>query len=94
MKRTPKDVPQEVTKHPDGSETIRLKPGRMVFCDDCSEDYTDLPDMGGILVQSKGICPKCAPRWLRDLYKFGEEHFIRGRCPEGVSFADWLRGMR
>jgi hypothetical protein len=63
--------------------------GRTVYCDACGEDYTDSPATGGLLHQSKAICPVCAPRWRdeRDL------SFIRGECPAGMPFADWVRDI-
>jgi hypothetical protein len=68
--------------------------GKSVFCDSCGEDYTTSPAKGGILFESKAICPTCAPAWEKGAKKYGEEQFIRGRCPEGKSFADWVRDFR
>lgn len=73
---------------------IRLIPGREVICDLCSKDFTDSPEQGGILVQSKGICPDCAPRHLQLLRKYDEMNLLRGECPKGMSFADWIRSIR
>ena len=70
---------------------ITPEPGRIVVCDDCTNDYTDRDDEGGILFQSKAICPACAPYWLQGAATYGETHFVRGRCPPGKSFADWVR---
>jgi hypothetical protein len=68
--------------------------GATVLCDDCDMDYTASPLAGGILFQSKALGPCCAPKWEDSARKYGEERFIRARCPEGVSFADWVRGIR
>lgn len=68
--------------------------GRYVVCDSCSEDYTDRHDVGGILVDSKAICPACTPRWLETLKRYGEESHIAARCDERSSFADWVRFLR
>ena len=68
--------------------------GRIVVCDFCSGDFTDSTVSGGLLFQSKATCPECAVRMMPDIRKFGEEHFIRKRCPDGVSFADFIRGIR
>lgn len=65
--------------------------GRMVVCDFCDEDYTNSPATGGLLFESKAVCPKCAERTLRDAKKHNEEHFIHAICPEGMAFADWVR---
>jgi hypothetical protein len=68
--------------------------GDTVLCDDCDTDYTASQATGGILFQSKALGPCCAPEWEESARKYGEEHFIRGRCPEGVSFAGWVRSLR
>jgi hypothetical protein len=68
--------------------------GDTVLCDDCDGDYTASNLTGGILFQSKALGPCCAPKWEVQARKYGEERFIRGRCPEDVSFADWVRGLR
>lgn len=68
--------------------------GRTVLCDSCDKDLTDDPRSGGFLFQSKAFGPCCAERLAASIRGYGEERFIRGRCPEGVSFADWVRGMR
>lgn len=68
--------------------------GRYVVCDSCSTDYTDSPDIGGILVGSKTICPVCTPRWLENLRRYGELNHIAARCDEHTSFADWVRSLR
>jgi hypothetical protein len=74
-------------------QIIRLDPGRKVMCDDCGKDYTDLPDVGGLLFSSKACCPECAPRWEELAQQYDEEHAIRARCPKGMSFADWVRNV-
>ena len=51
--------------------------GDIVLCDDCSVDYTNRPDSGGFIFQSKAICPVCAPRWRRLIALYGEQHFIK-----------------
>lgn len=93
MNRTPADIPHTETVA-NGVTHVKLEPGRLVFCDDCGEDFTDRCDQGGILFQSKALCPKCAPKWERDAREFDEEHLIRGHCPAGMSFADWVRSLR
>jgi hypothetical protein len=72
-------------------EVTTIHPGRQVFCDDCNADYTERKESGGILFQSKAICPTCAPKWLANAFKYGEQGFIRGECPDGMPFADWVR---
>jgi hypothetical protein len=70
---------------------ITIEMGRRVVCDDCDAEMTDSPAVGGILFQSKALCPTCAPKWEARAVQHGETRFIRGRCPEGKSFADWVR---
>lgn len=69
--------------------------GAQVNCDLCNESFT-IHDMrtGGILVQSKAVCPECAPKYEADLKKYGETHLIRGRCPTGMPFHVWVMGLR
>lgn len=68
--------------------------GRLVVCDICGEDFTDRPDVGGFIFTSKAYCPHCAPNGLQSIVKYGEERFIRAYCPEGRSFADFVRAYR
>lgn len=68
--------------------------GRKVLCDDCSTDFTDSDQSGGILFGSNAIGPCCVERAEASIRGFGEEDHIRGRCPAGQSFADWVRGFR
>lgn len=68
--------------------------GRSVLCDFCDEDMTESTVIGGLLFQSKAACPGCAPRIEASARGYGEERFIRARCPKGMTFADWVRGMR
>jgi len=62
-----------------------------VVCDFCAADFTNSDRTGGFLFQSKAVCPDCAARTLPEIKSYGEEHFIRARCPEGKSFAQWVR---
>ena len=68
--------------------------GQTVLCDACDTDLTSDPRSGGYLFGSYGYGPCCAEKRLTVIKGYGEEHFIRARCPEGVSFADWIRDMR
>lgn len=72
----------------------KINPGRTVLCDLCNEDYTDSDAIGGFLFQSKAVCPKCAPKFMEDIKKHGEEKFIRAVCPSPIPFADWIRSIR
>lgn len=75
----------------DGILHIELIPGNDVLCDSCGVSYTDRDDEGGIMFDSKALCPECAPRWEVKAERFDELSHIRARCPKGKSFADWVR---
>ena len=68
--------------------------GRSVLCDIDDTDLTEDSRSGDYLFGSYAVGPCCAERYLATIEGYGEEHFIKARCPEGVSFADWVRGMR
>ena len=68
--------------------------GRDVLCDIDDTDLTDDPRSGGYMFGSYAVGPCCVQRHEAMVRGYREEHFIRARCPEGVSFADWVRGMR
>ena len=74
--------------------TITVEPGKTVLCDFCDKDYTNSNAHGGILFQSKAVCPECTPKLLQDIEKYGEEDLIRARCPESLSFRDWVYTLR
>jgi len=68
--------------------------GNTVLCDWCNEDWTERPESGGLLFQSKATCPTCAPSLEADAFREHEEHLIRARCPSDVSFAAWVLSVR
>ncbi len=68
--------------------------GDIVACDFCDEDYTHSDAIGGFLFQSKGVCPKCAPRMRVSIKKFKEEKFIRGEAQEGETFKAFILRIR
>jgi hypothetical protein len=69
-----------------------IDPGREVICDTCNVNWTDRPESGGIFgFSTKAICPECAPKILADAERYGEMKYLKARCPEGKSFADWVR---
>ena len=68
--------------------------GDAVLCDACDTDLTADTRSGGYLFGSYAYGPCCAEKRLVTIRGYGEEDHIRARCPEGVSFADWVRGMR
>jgi hypothetical protein len=68
--------------------------GETVLCDIDDTDLTSDPRSGGYLFGSYGVGPCCAERYLAGVRRYGEEHYIKARCPEGMSFADWIRALR
>lgn len=73
---------------------IHVDPGQEVICDWCNANMTASTETGGMLFGTKGCCPACTAKMLPKIVEYGEEEFIRGRCPEGMSFADWIRSIR
>lgn len=73
---------------------IRTDFGNRVICDLCGDDYTNRTEQGGILFQSKAFCPTCAVEELPKIKAYEETHLIRGTCPAGVSFRDWVLSLR
>lgn len=68
--------------------------GDTVLCDGCDADLTSDARSGGFLFGSYAYGPCCADERLRSIRGYGEEWNIRARCPDGASFADWVRGLR
>jgi hypothetical protein len=68
--------------------------GDVVLCDIDSTDLTADTRSGGYLFDSYAVGPCCAERHLASVRGYGEEGHITARCPEGVSFADWIRQWR
>lgn len=66
-----------------------------VECDDCSTRYAKgSPQAGGILFESKAICPVCAPKWEDRAQQYGEQRFIHDRAREGETFYDFVMRCR
>ena len=72
----------------------KIDMGDIVVCDYCEKDYRGLPDSGGLIFQSKAICPTCAPEARKSIRRFGEERYIRAECPDGVPFQQFVLGYR
>lgn len=73
---------------------IRIETCREVICDFCSADYTASNETGGMLFQSKGVCPKCLPRFEESVKRYGEEEYIRSRAREGETFREFIHRVR
>lgn len=66
-----------------------------IMCDICDKTFGDNDnECGGFMFQSKMVCPICAPRFMEDVKKYGEEHFIRGFCPPGMMYREWVLNER
>lgn len=70
-------------------ETI-LHVGGHVECDFCSKEFTDSTESGGFLFGSYAVGPCCAATPIRA----DERKHIKGRCPEGMSFRDFVLKLR
>lgn len=68
--------------------------GDTVLCDSCNADYTSRPESGGFVFGSSAYCPECATRMMEGIVKYNEQRYIRAKCPEGMSFADFVRRYR
>ena len=68
--------------------------GNHVECDGCSKDFSASDECGGILFGSSGFGPCCEERTLKYIRKYNEEIYIKGRCPPGMSFRDWILRLR
>lgn len=72
---------------------VHMDVGDLVICDLCNKDWTHSKVSGGLLFMSKGVCPDCAPEFEKNVIKFNEQEYIRGRCPANMSHADWIRDV-
>jgi hypothetical protein len=77
----------------DGNASV-IPVGDTVICDWCDADMTADHRSGGFMFGSKAAGPCCAEAFLERVKGYGEEWNIRAWCPPGVSFADWVRGLR
>ncbi len=68
--------------------------GDHVYCDMCSKDFTNSDEHGGFIFGSKGVCPECAPGFMKTIKKHNEEHFIRATCRPDESFKDFILRIR
>lgn len=69
--------------------------GEHVECDACSTEFPSGDKRsGGFLFGSYAYCPVCESRALKRIKSYGEEHFIKARCPQGMPFRDWVLWLR
>ena len=78
----------------EGWTVINIDAGDCVLCDVCNKDYTTSNESGGLIFSSNAVCPKCTAQLLADVVVYGELNFICAQCPEGQSFADFVRQYR
>jgi len=69
---------------------IRIDPGLEVYCDFCSEDYTNSDQPGGVIFSSYAICPQCYAEKKESIDKYKRVH----RPCVGMSFANLVRAYR
>lgn len=68
--------------------------GDTVLCDYCNKEWPATNQTsGGVLSGSYAICPDCAPAAIESAQKYNEMHRIK-RCPEGLSFHEWVMRLR
>ena len=73
---------------------ITINPGRHVLCDLCNQNFSDRPELGGMIVGGYAVCPLCAPSFEQELSRQNATYMIRARCPANTSFADFIRAYR
>ncbi len=69
---------------------IKVDCGDRVFCDYCNEEFTESNEQGGIYYASYAICPHCVPDAMREASKHNESHKITKKCPQDMSFKDFV----
>lgn len=67
---------------------------RTVMCDLCNVEYFDSDEKGGFVFANKGVCPRCAPEFMKTILLFGEEKFIEAECPSGKTFSSFIVEFR
>ncbi len=87
-----KELSEAWKKAEETGEPVNI--GTIVVCDACSEDYTNSLECGGFIFTSHAYCPKCAQEAIGEIKGYGEEKYIKARCPQFQSFADFVREYR
>lgn len=49
---------------------------------------------GRLPLHEQGGVPECAPKFEADCRNYGEEGFIRARCPPQMTFHAWIMQIR
>ncbi len=68
--------------------------GEKIYCDLCNKDFSESDRSGGLLYGSKAVCPDCQGRMEEGAKKYNEESYIKARCPENMSFRDFVLKIR
>ena len=68
--------------------------GNTVLCDFCDKDYSDSDAIGGLLFESKAVCPECERKTRESIKNYNEEHFIRAEPKPGETFRDFVLRIR
>ena len=68
--------------------------GNQVICDWCGTDCTQSDEIGGLLFGSKACCPACVRKVEQAADHYGEQRFIKDRCPPGMMFREWVLKLR
>jgi hypothetical protein len=76
------------------TKTIEFDIGNLVLCDLCDKDYTFSDATGGFVFESKGVCPDCAPEFMKKIEKYHEQRFIRGVAGANEPYRDFILRMR
>lgn len=66
----------------------------IVLCDLCCKDYSNSDESGGFLFVTKAVCPSCAPNFLRKIKECNESNHIKSKCPDNISFKDYVLSLR
>ena len=85
---------QELWNEAEANPGKEIKLGSLVVCDVCNRKFTDNTESGGFIFGSYAYCPLCAGKQLGKIRSYGEEHLIHAFCPDGKSFADFVREYR
>ena len=70
---------------------INIPATHHVNCDLCNEDFTTSNKPGGYLFSGKAVGPCCADKFEESAKKYDELQYIIARCPDDMSFGDWVR---
>ena len=75
-------------------KVINIDPDDEVVCDLCNKSWKDDITEGGYVFSSKAVCPDCVDDFLIGVKKYNEEKYIKAKCPEGISFYNFILQYR